>query len=111
MISGDREQLARVLVHLVTHAVEAMPQGGNVAIKARTVPAGIEMEISDTGTGIAPEMISRAFEPLFTTKRNSAGLGLAVVQQIVEAHGGTVHLDSKPGAGTRITFVLRRASE
>ncbi|HEY3056862.1 MAG TPA: HAMP domain-containing sensor histidine kinase [Thermoanaerobaculia bacterium] len=107
-IAADREQLTRVIVNLITNAVEAMPDGGTIMVSARPVTSGIELEIADSGAGIAPDLIGRAFEPLFTTKRNAAGLGLSVVQQIVEAHGGTVRLDSKPGAGTTVTFVLRR---
>ena len=106
-ISGDRGQLTRAVVHLVTNAVESMPQGGTIAVSARAVPSGIELEIADNGGGIAPEVMPHVFEPLFTTKRNSAGLGLAVVQQIVEAHGGTVHLDGSPGSGTKVTVSFR----
>ncbi len=109
VVSGDREQLTRALANLVTNAVEAMPNGGSVAVTARKVEPGIELQIVDDGEGIATEILGRVFDPLFTTKRNSAGLGLPLVQQIVEAHGGTVHLESKSGEGTKITIVLRRA--
>lgn len=108
VVSANREQLTRAVVNLVANAAEAMPDGGAIAVKARAVPSGIEIEVTDDGMGIAPEVMVRAFEPLFTTKRNSSGLGLAFVRQIVEAHGGTVRLDSTPGAGTRVTFVVRR---
>lgn len=106
---ADREQLTRAVVHLVMNAVEAMPEGGAIAVSARSVPDGIEVAIADSGSGVAPDVMKRVFEPLFTTKRNSAGLGLAVVQQIVEAHGGTVHLESTAGVGTTVRFVVRRA--
>ncbi len=111
VISGDREQLTRAVVHLVTNAVEAMPSGGKVAVTAARTPSGIELQVGDNGGGITPDAMKRVFEPLFTTKRNSAGLGLAVVQQIVEAHGGTVRLESTPGLGTRVMFLLPASGE
>lgn len=108
IVSGDRDQLSRVIANLVTNAVEAMPNGGNVSVTARAVDEGVELEIADSGAGIAPEMLDRVFEPLFTTRRNSAGLGLTIARQIVEAHGGTVHVSSTSGEGTKVTFVLSR---
>jgi two-component system sensor histidine kinase HydH len=107
-IAGDRDQLTVAIVNLVTNAVEAMPNGGTIRVVARDAPAGIELQVADTGSGISPDMIGRAFEPLFTTKRNNAGLGLSAVQQIVEAHGGTVRLESTPAVGTTVTVALRR---
>ncbi|GAC1434347.1 MAG: hypothetical protein NVSMB68_06790 [Thermoanaerobaculia bacterium] len=108
MMSGDREQLTRAIASLVTNAVEAMPDGGTVSVTARSVDSGVELRIADDGQGIAPEILERVFEPLFTTKRNSTGMGLSIVQQIVEAHGGAMHLESKAGQGTTVTFVVRR---
>lgn len=107
-VFGDREQLTRAMANLVTNAVEAMPHGGSVAVKARHTDRGIELQVVDEGEGMAPEILVRVFDPLSTTKRNSAGLGLPIVQQIVEAHGGTVHLESNPGQGTTVTLVLPR---
>jgi signal transduction histidine kinase len=106
-IAGDRDQLTLAIVNLVTNAVEAMPNGGTVRVIARQVPAGIEIQVIDTGSGISPDMIGRTFQPLFTTKRNNAGLGLATVQQIVEAHGGTVRLESTVSEGTTVTMSFR----
>lgn len=108
IVSGDRDQLSRAVANLVANAVESMPNGGKVSVTARSVENGVEIEVADSGSGMAPEMCARVFEPLFTTKRNAAGLGLSVAQQIVEAHGGTVHLDSTTGVGTKVTFVLPR---
>ena len=107
VVSGDRDQLSRVIASLVANAVEAMPNGGKVSVSARTAGEGVELEIADNGAGIAPEILDRVFDPLFTTGRNSAGLGLTVVRQIVEAHGGTVRVSSTPDVGTTVTLVLR----
>ena len=106
---ADRNQLTHAIANVVTNAVESMPNGGNVSIAARSTNDGVEVTITDNGSGIAPEVLAKAFEPLFTTKRNSAGLGLPVAQQIVEAHGGTMRLESNGGEGTKVTLVLRRA--
>lgn len=108
VLSGDRDQLSRAVANLIANAVESMPNGGKVLVTARAVDNGVELQIADSGAGIAPEMLARVFDPLFTTKRNAAGLGLSVARQIVEAHGGTVHLDSTSGVGTKVTFVLPR---
>ena len=110
VVSGDRGQLSRVIASLVTNAVESMPNGGKVTVSARAVENGVELEVADSGSGIDPVMLPRVFDPLFTTKRSSAGLGLSVAQQIVEAHGGHVSIESTLGSGTNVTFVLRRAS-
>lgn len=106
VVSGDRDQLSRAVANVVTNAVESMPNGGKVTVTARGIDNGIEVEIADSGSGIAPETLARVFEPLFTTKRNAAGLGLCIAQQIVEAHGGTLHLDSTAGVGTRVRIVI-----
>ncbi len=108
VVSGDRRELTRAVVNLVNNAAESMPQGGTIAVSVRGVPAGIEISIADSGTGIAEEMLPRIFEPLFTTRRNQSGLGLPLVQHIVEAHGGTMRVESKPGAGTTVTITLSR---
>jgi two-component system, sporulation sensor kinase A len=109
-ISGDRDELTRAVVSLINNAVESMPQGGTIAVTARAIMEGVAVAVADNGTGIAEEMLPRIFEPLFTTKRNQSGLGLAVVRHIVEAHGGTVRLDSKAGVGTTVTITLARGA-
>ena len=106
VVTGDRDQLSRAVANLVANAVESMPNGGKVSVTARAVDGGIEVEIADSGSGIPPEMLARVFDPLFTTKRNASGLGLSIAKQIVEAHGGTVSIESAPGTGTRVKFVL-----
>jgi len=106
--SANREQLTRAIATLVANAAEAMPQGGAISVRARAVPDGIEITVADNGEGIAPETLARVFEPLFTTRRNQSGLGLPLVRQIVEAHGGKVNLDSRAGGGTTVTILVQR---
>ena len=64
----------------------------------------IRVDVEDTGCGMSEEMQSRVFSPFFTTKRDGTGLGLPVTRRIIEDHGGTVELESRPGAGTRFTL-------
>jgi signal transduction histidine kinase len=83
-----------------------MPPGGRVAVEARSSGKGHSIEIRDTGAGIDPEAVPRIFDLYFTTKPEGTGIGLAVTHQVVTAHGGTIEVDSKPGAGTRMTIRL-----
>ena len=70
--------------------------------------ASFRIEISDTGSGIPSENLSKIFEPYFSTKETGTGLGLAIVQKIVEVHGGTIEVESKEGEGTKFTVKLPR---
>jgi signal transduction histidine kinase len=102
----DAAQLRQALDNLVRNAIEATPSGGKVTILARTGAKGHAIEVTDTGSGIPAEDLPRIFDLYFTTKADGTGIGLAVTQQIISAHGGTIEVDSKPGAGTRMTVRL-----
>lgn len=114
-VIGDHGQLYQVITNLAINANDAMPKGGEIRIAARSCPvppgwagreACAEITVSDTGSGMSPETAAHAFEPLFTTKkRGGTGLGLAVVQKIVRAHGGEISFETKEGEGT--TFRIR----
>ncbi len=102
----DASQLRQALDNLVRNAIEATPQGGRVAVVARCETGGCVVEVRDTGAGIAPDQLPRIFDLYFTTKAEGTGVGLAVTQQIVTAHGGTIEVDSTPGRGTTMTVRL-----
>jgi signal transduction histidine kinase len=102
----DPDQTRQALDNLVRNAVEATPPGGRVLVEARSSGKGHCIEVRDTGAGIDPEALPRIFDLYFTTKPDGTGIGLAVTHQIVTAHGGTIEVDSKPGAGTRVTIRL-----
>jgi signal transduction histidine kinase len=105
-IWADRFALERVLRNLITNAIEAMPDGGRLAIAARSVPPNLtEISISDTGVGIPPDRLDNLFEDYITTKRKGLGLGLATCKKIVEEHKATIRVQSQPGKGT--TFILQ----
>jgi len=110
-VLGDRSRLEQMLVNLVANASEAMPEGGRVAIRTGREAATAWLEVRDHGPGIPPKVRERLFEPFFTTKEGGqhAGLGLTVVQRIVEEHGGEVTVTSQPESGSvfRVTLPLR----
>ncbi|HEY6121838.1 MAG TPA: HAMP domain-containing sensor histidine kinase, partial [Pyrinomonadaceae bacterium] len=107
-ISGDSVQLQQAVIALGTNALDAMPDGGVLAISARESGSKVLVEISDTGIGIAPENIAKIFEPFFTTKEvgRGTGLGLAVCYGILTEHGGSLDVQSTAGVGTTFTITL-----
>ncbi len=126
-IQGSPNHLEQVIVNLLTNAREAMPGGGNLWVstvlhhaslsddRTRGHQVGgrsavveqvhVEIQIRDTGPGIPSEILLRIFDPFFTTKEQGSGLGLSITYGIVREHGGTISVDSRPGAGS--TFVIQ----
>ncbi|BFU47465.1 hypothetical protein KRMM14A1004_57020 [Krasilnikovia sp. MM14-A1004] len=123
-VTADPSQLEQILLNLAVNARDAMPTGGTLSIDTTTVdlptadddttpctvPPGryVRLRVSDTGTGMPPEVAERAFEPFFTTKPTGTGtgLGLATIYGLATAAGGDVRLDSDPGIGTTVTVLL-----
>jgi signal transduction histidine kinase len=108
LLAADRDMLRQVLLNLVGNAYQAMIEGGTVTVGLTTDGAQLHMSVTDTGTGMAPEVSRRVFEPFYTTKARGVGLGLAVSKRIVEAHGGDIAVVSTPGQGTTFTVTLPR---
>jgi signal transduction histidine kinase len=108
------QRIQRVLGNLMQNAIGYTPAGGTVAIAARVVPAGVQVEVRDTGEGIAPEDLTRIFEWFYRGERSrsratgGSGLGLAIARGIVEAHGGRIWAESAPGVGSTFRFLLPR---
>jgi signal transduction histidine kinase len=107
----DPAQLRQALDNLVRNAVEATPAGGLVRLAARREAGGHAIEVADTGRGIGPDELPRIFDLYFTTKPEGTGVGLAVTQQIVTAHGGTIEVGSRPLEGTTMTVRLPGGEE
>lgn len=103
-VVADRAQLTTALTQLVVNALEAMPAGGVLSIRAARRGDRIELVVADTGPGVPAEHAPRIFDPFFSTKPAAAGLGLCVARTIAEAHGGGVRLVEPGRAGA--TFVL-----
>jgi CheY-like chemotaxis protein len=87
-------------------------RNGRLEFRTRALPAGrVEIAVTDSGTGMAPEVQARVFEPFFTTKATGTGLGLAIVRDVVTRVGGTIRLESAPGVGTTFTLEIPGTSE
>jgi signal transduction histidine kinase len=112
-ILGDRDQLTQVFVNMVTNAVDAMDGGGCLIVETGLQQSDdgrpmVGVSFTDTGHGISPEQLERIFEPFYTTKAEGrgTGLGLSVSLGIIRSHGGTIDIESKPGAGTTVRIRL-----
>jgi PAS domain S-box-containing protein len=102
----DIEKMRRVVADIVTNAFDAMPKGGRLCIETRMRDRNLEIAFEDTGTGMTKETLERIWTPLFTTKARGIGLGLAIAKRLVEAHGGSISVDSRLGAGSSFKLLL-----
>jgi signal transduction histidine kinase len=109
----DGMQLQQVLRNLISNAVEAMPEGGTLAIRAaeNQPDKTIILSVQDSGIGMTPEQLGNLFQPLFTTKARGIGLGLVVVRNLTQSNGGTVQVASEAGKGTVFAITLPAADE
>jgi signal transduction histidine kinase len=98
-VQGSPAAWERVLLNLFVNAAQAMKDGGTVEISAQRIPGGIEIAVADSGPGIPPEILPQIFEPHFSTKSSSAGLGLHIVKSLVAEHGGLVTANNRSGTG------------
>lgn len=108
LVAGDETQLELALSNLVTNALDAMPDGGNLSVTAATEPGQAVIEIADTGVGIAPEVLDRIFEPWVTTKAagHGTGLGLSIARGVVQRMGGAISANPRPTGGTVLRITL-----
>ncbi len=122
-VEADEDQITQVLHNLALNAVQAMPGGGSLQISGGPVSSAeglaavedarhtmpgpyVEIVLRDSGTGIAPEHLSKIFDPFFSTRSNGTGLGLAIAYSIIRKHDGVIRVDSRPGAGSTFTIYL-----
>ncbi len=112
-VSGDVSQLQQAVVALATNAIDAMPEGGTLTLRASCSGPRVLVQVIDTGIGIPPENMTRIFDPFFTTKDvgRGTGLGLAVCYGILSDHGGRLDVRSTVGTGTTFTITLPVADE
>jgi len=106
MVAVDWYMIQRLFINLLLNAVQAMPDGGKLYVKAHREEDSHVIMIGDTGVGIPEEDVENLFKPLFTTKAKGTGLGLAVCKKIVDAHNGSIEVESKVGKGTIFTVTL-----
>jgi signal transduction histidine kinase len=100
----DSDKIKRVFINLIKNAVDAMPNGGKITIDSEEVNGSLKISFSDTGTGISDEVMPKLFSPLFTTKAQGMGFGLAICKRIIESHGGKITVKTAKGKGT--TFIV-----
>lgn len=112
-VSGDVGQLQQAVVALATNAIDAMPDGGTLTLRASRTDSRVLVQVNDTGIGIPPENMTKIFDPFFTTKDvgRGTGLGLAVCYGILSDHGGRLDVRSSVGTGTTFTITLPVASD
>ncbi|HOW65653.1 MAG TPA: ATP-binding protein [Candidatus Paceibacterota bacterium] len=110
LVEADSDQLIQATLNLVINALQAVDHCGRIELRACRAKGGVDLEVQDTGTGIAAEHLEAIFEPYFTTKVEGNGLGLWIAQQIVAAHGGTIRAANVPGGGAvfRIHLPMRQ---
>jgi signal transduction histidine kinase len=127
----DIGQMEQVLLNIYKNALQAMPEGGIITIACRcigagslplptrspigtgsvgsaqgTIPTGVELVVSDTGSGMAPDQLAQIFQPFYTTKAHGIGLGLPITRRLIEDHGGSLRVESQLGYGTTVTIHL-----
>ncbi len=102
----DREAFQAALLNLLINAQQAMPNGGELVIRTVPSPEGVVIDLIDNGCGMDPETLAHAFDAFYTTKRGGTGLGLPTARKIIEAHGGSISIQSEVGRGTQVTIKL-----
>ena len=102
----DREAFHGALLNLVINAQQAMPEGGQLVFGTEATSRGVALHLIDTGCGMDEATLSKIFETFYSTKRGGSGLGLPMTQKVIEAHGGTITVQTEVGRGTRFTIEL-----
>ena len=105
-IKVDVEKMTRVFINLTKNAIDAMPEGGRMTFEQSVTNNNLKIIVNDTGSGISQESLKNLWKPLFTTKAKGMGFGLTICKRIIEAHGGTISVDSQVGVGTTFTVVI-----
>lgn len=106
VLTADPDQLRQVLVNLALNALDAMPTGGVLHLITREAPGRVEVEVADTGPGVAPDLMPRLFQPFVSGKDTGIGLGLVISRRIAEEHGGTLTAANRDGGGATFTLSL-----
>jgi len=110
-VTGDERKIKQILLNLLSNAVKFTPEGGRISLKAGRRDSAVEISVTDTGIGIAPEDQAAIFEEFRQVgsderKREGTGLGLTLAKKFVELHGGRLWVESEPGRGSTFTFTL-----
>ncbi|MDL2328762.1 two-component sensor histidine kinase [Desulfosarcina sp. OttesenSCG-928-A07] len=104
ILQADSDMLYQAFLNLLINAMQAMPDGGTLTVTLRTDSDHLWLHIEDEGQGVSPEMMEKIWDPFFTTKDKGTGLGLGIVKNIIEAHGGNIRMDRRSEKGMRVTL-------
>jgi len=107
----DSIHLEQILTNLINNAYQAMPAGGDLSFLAQVAEDYVSLAVQDSGEGMSEKVLAHIFEPLFTTKARGIGLGLAVTQNLIEANGGRIEVESREGEGSTFTLFLPIAKD
>jgi signal transduction histidine kinase len=102
----DRDLFKQALLNLLLNAQNAMPAGGQIVLQTQPLADDVQLDVIDNGVGMDAETRTKIFRPFFSTRRDGSGLGLPTTRKIIEAHDGTISVQSEKGKGTRFTIVL-----
>ncbi|MFP6694913.1 MAG: ATP-binding protein [Pirellulales bacterium] len=102
----DPESFHAALLNLVINAEQSMPDGGSLVARTRSTQDGVALDLIDTGCGMDMDTLTRAFDTFYSTKPSGSGLGLPTTRKIIQAHGGTLSVQSDPSHGTQFTLAL-----
>jgi two-component system, NtrC family, sensor histidine kinase HydH len=106
LVRLDRDMFKQAILNLMLNAEQALPGGGAITVQASALPDHVCLSLIDTGPGMAPDVLAKVFEPFFSTKSTGSGLGLPTTRKIVEAHRGSIDVQSEVGKGTKFTIRL-----
>jgi signal transduction histidine kinase len=106
MVRLDRDSFRSAVLNLLINAVQALESGGQIVVRTRPAGLGVVLELIDTGPGMDEETLAKVFRAFYSTKQGGSGLGLPTARKIIEAHGGTIDIESAPRRGTRVTIWL-----
>ena len=106
LVQLDQSQFKQALLNLIINGVQAMEDGGTLTVRAIPLNDQIQIDVEDTGQGIEPEQLSKIFDLFISTKEEGTGVGLTIVKQVIEGHGGQVNVESNPGHGTKFSILL-----
>jgi signal transduction histidine kinase len=111
LVRLDRELFKQALLNLLLNAQNAMPAGGQIVLQTQPVQGNVQLHVIDSGVGMDADTMSKVFRPFFSTRKDGSGLGLPTTRKIVEAHLGTITVQSEVGRGTRFTITLPAAED
>jgi len=105
-IDADKDQIKRTFLNLAVNGVQAMENGGRLKVSTKKTKGFVEISFKDTGTGMSKENMEKIFTPFFTTRAKGMGIGLAVCKKFIDAHGGSIEVESEVGRGSTFTVKL-----